>query len=129
MNQGFTFSVASEDGTPLGVDFDGLNYWVFGLDNNKIFKYSDSGVYTGFSFSVPPQVSRDLSSDGDFLWLCEFNANDVRKFNKDGTNTGVTIPVASQPFGCVVVVDKICTDARCSVTDAGSPTMILPRIA
>jgi parallel beta-helix repeat protein len=72
------------------VDFDGNNFWV--LSNTSVYKYSSTGVYTGFSFSLNRLAGvyfGDIVFNGG-LWVLTENYSSssgrgVFKYNPDGT--------------------------------------------
>ncbi len=96
---GTTFSVASQDTSPLGVTFDqsGLRMFMIGNINDAVFSYSlsapyaiSTAVYTGQSYSV---FSLESQVQG-----IAFNGNGSRMFVTGSSQDSVRIYSLSDPY-------------------------------
>jgi len=99
------FSAASQETSCMGVTWDGSHFWVVGQVQQKAFKYTALGVYTGTSFSfysqIPSGVS-DIHFDGTYFWILGYSTDTVFKYNSNGSYAGVSFSVSAQddrPYG------------------------------
>ncbi len=84
-----------------GLSFDNLNFWVATAGGN-VYKYDKAGGYTGFSFNSGLNILRDVSSNGIYLWLLNYNSTEKRvyRYLPSGTsdNWNFDISAVLEPY-------------------------------
>ncbi|TET60953.1 MAG: hypothetical protein E3J52_02415, partial [Promethearchaeota archaeon] len=76
---GTHFDVGTEEGTPQGIAWDGTHFWVVGITNKEVYKYTSAGVYTGTHFDVGTEEGypTGIAWDGTHFWVVGLNTDEV----------------------------------------------------
>jgi hypothetical protein len=100
-----SFSVSSEEATPLGMTWDGSYFYIAGQVGDTVYQYDSDGLYTGFSFSAGGGGNvelRGLGWDGSSLWAINVSDSTAYQYGTDGVPTGISFSVYSEvpsPYG------------------------------
>ncbi|KKL27457.1 hypothetical protein LCGC14_2384960, partial [marine sediment metagenome] len=91
-----SFITGAEDTQPMGVTWDGSEFWVLGGGNKRVYKYWVGGVYAFFSFDVSGEGDspRGITWDGTHFWVV--NAGVVYQYNAGGVYTGINFIVGGE---------------------------------
>jgi len=84
----------------IGLSFDNSNFWAAAAGGN-VYKYDKTGGYVS-SFNSGLNVLRDVSSNGTYLWLLNYNSTEKRvyRYLPSGTydNFFFDIPEVVEPY-------------------------------
>ena len=72
-----TFSIAAQTSSPGGVTYQGGFVYVLDFTGNTVYKYTEIGTYTGFSFSIATQLTSANALASSDLSIYVAGATDI----------------------------------------------------
>ena len=96
--------IISQGEQPMGVAYDGQYIWCaedtgFGATRQEIYKYDPvAGTYTGEFIRNPDDSPRDMTWDGNYLWLIGYNSRTIYQISLTGGTPQINIPITDINF-------------------------------
>lgn len=108
-------TIVTQGEQPMGVAFDGQFIWCaedsgYGNTRDEIYQYDPSTLtYTGTFIRNPIDRPRDMTWDGNYLWLVKYNSanSEIYQIDISGGTPDIFLPVTSLDFGLVSVGDTL----------------------
>lgn len=104
-------TIVSVGEQPMGVAYDGQYVWCaedtgFGATRQEIYKYDPiAGTYTGEFIRNPDNSPRDMTWDGNYLWLIGYNSRTIYQISLTGGTPQINIPITDINFSQTTVGD------------------------
>jgi hypothetical protein len=94
------FDLSGEGTEPLGITWDGSNYWVCFTEvgSGEVYQYTSAGIYTGTNFDTTTEdkYPMGLTWYDNHLWIVGSFTDEVYKYTSAGVYTGVHFDVGAQ---------------------------------
>jgi len=125
-------TIVSVGEQPMGVAFDGQYIWCaedtgYGATRQEIYKYDPvAGIYTGEFIPNPDDSPRDMTWDGNYLWLIGYNSRTIYQISLIGGTPQINIPITDINFSQTTVGDT--GNFVLSVNNTGSVTLHIDSI-
>jgi outer membrane protein assembly factor BamB len=106
-----TFSTVGEQ--PMGVAYDGQFIWCaedtgFGATRQEIYQYDPAnGNFTGAFIKNPDNSPRDMTWDGQFLWMVGYNSRLLYQISVTGGTPQIQLSANSLDYGLVSIGDSL----------------------
>ncbi|OPX35484.1 hypothetical protein B1H10_01115 [candidate division KSB1 bacterium 4484_188] len=108
-------TIVTQGEQPMGVAFDGQFIWCaedsgYGNTRDEIYQYDPVTLtYTGTFIRNPIDRPRDMTWDGQYLWLVKYNStnSEIYQIDISGGTPDIFLPVTSLDFGLVSVGDTL----------------------
>ncbi|GAH37349.1 unnamed protein product [marine sediment metagenome] len=93
-----SYPVIGQDNLPMGIFWDGVNWWMVGRQFDKVYKYTAGWGWTGISFPVGGQdwTPHGIFWDGVNWWMVGIQNTCVYKYTAGWGWTGISFPVGGQ---------------------------------
>ncbi len=104
-------TIVSVGEQPMGVAFDGQYIWCaedtgYGATRQEIYKYDPvAGTNTGDFIPNPDDSPRDMTWDGNYLWLIGYNSRTIYQISLSGGTPQINIPISDINFTQTTVGD------------------------
>ncbi len=121
-------TIITQGEQPMGVAYDGQYLWCaedtgFGSTKQEIYQYDPiSGTYTGIYIRNPDLSPRDMTWDGQYLWLIGYSPRLIYKIDIQGGTPNINV-TDSIDFGLVEIGDTGSVDI--TVSNIGSDTLVI----
>jgi outer membrane protein assembly factor BamB len=122
-----TFSSVGEQ--PMGVAYDGQFVWCaedtgFGATRQEIYQYDPaSGTYTGTFIKNPDNSPRDMTWDGQYLWMVGYNSRLLYQISIAGGTPQIQLSSNSLNYCLVSIGDSL--TQTINITNAGDADLII----
>lgn len=127
-------TIVAQGEQPMGIAFDGQFLWcaedsIYGTARNRIFQYDPVNLtYTGTYIRNPSLKPRDMTWDGNYLWLVSHNTtnSEIYQIALTGGTPDIELPVTSLSFNLVSIGDTL--SYAFNVLNIGDDTLKLTAI-
>ncbi|MFZ0391466.1 MAG: choice-of-anchor D domain-containing protein [Calditrichia bacterium] len=122
-------NIVTQGEQPMGVATDGQFIWCaedsgFGNTRDEIYQYDPvAQTYTGTFIRNPSTRPRDMTWDGQYLWLVNYGANELYQISLEGGTPDINLPVSSLDFGLVSVGDT--ATQTLNIQNVGTDTLTI----